>query len=338
MDRESQKRAANQLQTVWYLDVGTGTAIRRQLADRPALMRIVRTVADLRAALAPARSDAHEIGLVPTMGAFHEGHLSLMRTARAECDLVVVSLFVNPAQFGAGEDLGSYPRDEAADAAAAEAEGVDILFAPPLEEVYPAGFQTAVEVSGLTDVLCGSPASRGSGHFRGVTTVVAKLLNICRPDVVYLGQKDLQQSIVIERMVRDLDMPVRVVSCPIVRESNGLAMSSRNAYLTDEQRASAAALNGALAAAARLARSGASASELRERAIAALRAAGIEPEYLEVLDASDLSPLQELEGGRVVIAVAATIGPARLIDNVIIDLSGAAAPEANDPAAAAVAA
>lgn len=297
-------------------------------------MKIVRTVSALRDALAPVRGDGRSIALVPTMGAFHEGHLSLMRRARADCDFVVLSLFVNASQFGVGEDLDAYPRDEAADAAAAEDQGVDLLFAPAHDEVYPEGFATAVEVQGLTDVLCGAPSSRGSQHFRGVTTVVAKLLNMCRPHVAYFGQKDLQQSVVIERMVRDLDIPVRIEICPIVREANGLAMSSRNAYLTGEQREQAAAINRALVRAAELAREGMSVSAAREAALAELRAADIEPEYLEVLDAADLDSVEQFDGSRSAIAVAATVGRARLIDNVIIDLRGAAARNDNRTATA----
>ena len=205
-------------------------------------MRTVRTVAELRAALAPARRDrARRIGLVPTMGAFHEGHLSLIRAARAECDVVVVSLFVNPTQFGPNEDLDAYPRDEAADAARAEELGVDLLFAPSAEEVYPDGFATTVAVRGLTEPLEG--ASRGADHFHGVTTVVAKLLNMVGPDVAYFGQKDAQQLAVVRRMVRDLDLPVRIAALPTVREPDGLAMSSRNAYLDAAERERAVALS-----------------------------------------------------------------------------------------------
>ena len=201
-------------------------------------MRTVRTKAELREALEPARREGGTIGLVPTMGSLHEGHLSLLRAARERCDVVVMSLFVNPAQFGPGEDLDSYPRDEARDAELAERAGVDLVYAPPVEEVYPEGFATAVEVDGgLTEVLDGEPDRRGPGHFRGVTTVVAKLLNSVGPDVAFFGQKDAQQAIVIRRMVRDLDFPVEIDVLPTVREPDGLAMSSRNAYLSREERA-----------------------------------------------------------------------------------------------------
>ena len=191
----------------------------------------VRRKDDLRAALAPARADGRTIGLVPTMGFLHDGHLSLLRAAREQCDVVVMSLFVNPTQFGPGEDLERYPRDEERDARLDSEAGVDFVYAPPVEEVYSDGFATAVEVEGLTEVLDGDPERRGPGHFRGVTTVVAKLFNSVGPDVAYFGQKDAQQLAVIRRMVRDLDIPVRVEGLPTVREDDGLAMSSRNVYL-----------------------------------------------------------------------------------------------------------
>ena len=220
-------------------------------------MRVVRTKAELREALEPARREGGTIGLVPTMGYLHEGHLSLLRAARRRCDVVVMSLFVNPAQFGPGEDLESYPRDEARDAELAERAGVDLIYAPPVEEVYPEGFATSVEVGGgLTEVLAALPDRRGAGHFRGVTTVVAKLLNSVAPDVAFFGQKDAQQAIVIRRMVRDLDFPVEIEVLPTVREPDGLAMSSRNAYLSPEERRRAAALIRALRAAEAVAASG----------------------------------------------------------------------------------
>jgi pantoate--beta-alanine ligase len=281
-------------------------------------MKTVRTKADLREALAGDRRAGRTIGLVPTMGSLHEGHLSLLRAAREECDVVVMSLFVNPAQFGPGEDLDSYPRDEERDLALAEAAGVDLVYAPALDEVYPADHATHVAVEGLTEVLDGDPASRGPGHFRGVTTVVAKLFNTVQPDAAYFGQKDAQQAIVIERMVRDLDFPVRIRVLPIVREPDGLAMSSRNAYLDPEQRARATALSRALQAARESAAHG-SLEEALERARAELRDAGVEAEYLEARDAESLSPVAELNGRPVLIAVAARVGDARLIDNVLID-------------------
>ncbi|HZB06827.1 MAG TPA: pantoate--beta-alanine ligase, partial [Thermoleophilaceae bacterium] len=211
-------------------------------------MRTVRTVAELREALAPERRAGRGIGLVPTMGFFHDGHLSLMRRARADNDVLVVSLFVNPAQFGPGEDLEAYPRDEARDAALADAEGVDLLFAPAVEEVYPDGFDTTVTVAGLTETLEGDEAQRGAEHFAGVTTVVTKLFNMVAPDVAYFGQKDAQQALVIRKLVRDLDIPVRIEVCPTIRDEDGLALSSRNAYLSAEERERALALSRALRA------------------------------------------------------------------------------------------
>jgi pantoate--beta-alanine ligase len=287
----------------------------------PVAAPALRTKAELRSALADARRAGQTIGLVPTMGYLHEGHLSLIRAARAECDLVVMSLFVNPTQFGAGEDLDRYPRDEERDLRLAAEAGADLVFAPPVEEVYPDGpdrFATCVEVTGpLTAVLDGDPARRGRGHFRGVATVVAKLLNLVGPDVAYFGQKDAQQAVVIRRMVRDLDFPVRIEVLPTVREPDGLAMSSRNAYLGPEDRERATALHRALAAAERGARAGSLGMGL-EAAARELAAAGIEPEYLEARDAETLEPVHALEDRPVLVAVAARVGDARLIDNVLI--------------------
>jgi pantoate--beta-alanine ligase len=280
-------------------------------------VKLVRAKDELRSVLAAARRDGRSIGLVPTMGYLHEGHLSLLRAARAECDVVVMSLFVNPTQFGPGEDLGRYPRDERRDAELAGEAGVDLIYAPPVEEVYPDGFSTRVEVGGLTEVLCGDPARRGPEHFRGVTTVVAKLFNTVGPDVAYFGRKDAQQVAAIRRMVRDLDFPLRIEVLPIVREPDGLAMSSRNAYLSPADRERAAVLSAALRAAERQARAGSLADGI-EAGRRELAAAGIEPEYLEARDAESLQPAVELNGRAVLIAVAAEVGGARLIDNVLI--------------------
>jgi pantoate--beta-alanine ligase len=253
-------------------------------------MNIVRTVAELRRALAQPRRDGHRIGLVPTMGAFHEGHLSLMRRARAECDLIVVSLFVNPTQFNEATDLEGYPRDEARDAALAEAEGVDYLFAPPVDEVYPPGFATTVSVAGITEVLEG--AHRGRSHFDGVATVVTKLFNMVAPDVAYFGQKDAQQALVIKRFVRDLDIPVRVEVGPTVREPDGLAMSSRNVRLSPEERERALALHRALEAIADKVATGIDDPDAaRAPALAALAQAGVEPEYLQIVNKDTLAPV-----------------------------------------------
>jgi pantoate--beta-alanine ligase len=282
-------------------------------------MRVVRTVEELREALAPARRNGCSIGLVPTMGAFHEGHLSLMRAARAGCDTVLVSLFVNPSQFGQGEDFDSYPRDLDGDVALADREGVDLLLLPSLREVYPPGFATTVEVAGLTDTLCGAPGSRGADHFRGVTTVVTKLLNMCQPDVAYFGAKDFQQARVIQRLVRDLDIPVRIEICPTVRDRDGLALSSRNAYLSDLDRRRALSLKSALDAAERAIRDGVtSAPDVVDAARRELESAGVEPEYVEAVSMRDLRPMEVIGDEEVLIAIAARVGRARLIDNVVV--------------------
>jgi pantoate--beta-alanine ligase len=280
--------------------------------------KVLRDKDGLRAALEPARRAGESIGLVPTMGFLHEGHLSLLRAARDGCDTVVMSLFVNPTQFGPGEDLDRYPRDEERDLRLAAEAGVDFVYAPPVEAVYPDGFATQVEVGGeLTGVLDGDPSRRGREHFRGVTTVVAKLFNSVGPDVAYFGQKDAQQVAVIRQMVRDLDFPVRIEVLPTVREADGLAMSSRNAYLDPRAREQAAALSRALRAAEETARDAGLAAAL-DAARAELRAAGIEPEYLEARDAELLTPVAELSQRPVLIALAARVGGARLIDNVLI--------------------
>ncbi|MFJ2532410.1 pantoate--beta-alanine ligase [Microbacterium maritypicum] len=279
-------------------------------------MRILRTIPEVRAAIREARVGGATIGLVPTMGAFHDGHLSLMRAARAVSDLVVVSLFVNPTQFGANEDLSAYPRDEARDAALAEAAGVDILFAPAPSEIYREGFATNIHVAGLTDVLDG--ASRGAHHFDGVATVVTKLFGIVRPDTAYFGQKDAQQVLVVRRVVRDLDLDVRIVACPIVREADGLAMSSRNVYLDPAARVQATALNRALDAGAAVFEAGdAAAGSILSAARDVLGDAGIDPEYLELRDAETLRPLARVDRDAL-LAVAAHVGAARLIDNHVL--------------------
>jgi pantoate--beta-alanine ligase len=292
-----------------------------ELVDNPRAKgeaMLLRGKDELRAALAPLRREGSTIGLVPTMGYLHEGHLSLLRAAGAECDAVVMSLFVNPTQFGPGEDLERYPRDEERDLRLAAEAGADYVYAPLVETVYPEGFATYVTVEGqLTGALDGDPERRGPEHFRGVTTVVAKLFNTVDPDVAYFGQKDAQQAAVISRMARDLDFPLRIEVLPIVREPDGLAMSSRNAYLDAEARQRAVALSTAL----RVARSVSLAEGLAaglEAARSELRGAGIDPEYLEARDPDDLSPVIELGDRPVLIAVAAQVGGARLIDNVLV--------------------
>jgi pantoate--beta-alanine ligase len=277
-------------------------------------MRTIRTVAGIREHVAEARAAGRSVALVPTMGAFHAGHHALMRAARERCDEVVVWLFVNPTQFEEASDLAAYPRDEARDAAEAEALGVDVLYAPSVEEVYPPGFATTVRVEGLSDVLEG--AERGPGHFAGVCTVVTKMLNMVTPDVAFFGQKDAQQVAVLRRMVRDLDMPVELAVIPTVREADGLAMSSRNARLDDGERRRAVALSRAL----RAAEDALAAGERDATAItAAARAAmaSVEPDYLALVDPDSFEPVQNING-RVLVAVAARIGATRLIDNTII--------------------
>src|SRR3954465_8465850 len=240
-------------------------------------MRTIRTVAEMRAWLGNARAEQRTVGLVPTMGAFHAGHHSLMRAAREDMDAVVVSLFVNPAQFNDANDLAAYPRSEVNDAVEAADLGVDVLFAPPVSEVYPAGFATTVSVGGLSEVLEG--AKRGPGHFAGVCTVVCKLLNIVSPDAAYFGQKDAQQVAVVKRMVRDLDMPSRIDVLPTVREPDGLALSSRNVRLSPSDRARALGLSRALQAAAEAVSAGDRDAE-RIRAAAVAQLGDVQPEYL----------------------------------------------------------
>jgi pantoate--beta-alanine ligase len=281
-------------------------------------VKLIRTNAEMRA---HRRAASGVVGLVPTMGAFHAGHHSLIRAARERCDVVVVSLFVNPAQFDEAADLEAYPRDEGRDAAEASELGADVLYAPAVDEVYPPGFATSVRVEGLSDVLEG--AERGPGHFAGVCTVVTKLLNVVTPDVAFFGQKDAQQVAVLRRMVRDLDLPVELAVLPTVRERDGLALSSRNVRLAPDERRRALALSRAL----RAAESAIADGEREAAAVAgAARSAmnGVEPEYLALVDPDSFEPVQTVDG-RVLVAVAARIGATRLIDNTIIH--SAATPE-----------
>lgn len=292
-------------------------------------MRTVRTVDELRGLLFPARREGRRIGLVPTMGALHDGHLSLIGRARAECDMVVVSLFVNPAQFDEHADLDRYPRSERRDVELASQAGADVMFAPSADEVYPPGFATAVEVLGVSDHLEG--AARGAGHFRGVSTVVTKLLGMSMPDVAYFGQKDAQQVVVIRRLVADLNLPVRIQVCPTVREVDGLAMSSRNARLSVSERSQALALHDALQAAAKRAGEGErSAGVLVDAARAAMSARGVEPEYIALVDPETFEPCQDLQH-EALLALAARVGETRLIDNAILRPSAVANPRQPDP-------
>ena len=279
-------------------------------------MRICNTIEDMRAACRAARRGGRRLGFVPTMGALHEGHLSLVRTARAACDVVAVSIFVNPTQFGPNEDLAKYPRDFERDRELLEKEGVELLFAPSVEEMYPAGGVTWVTVEELSGKLDGRSRP---GHFRGVTTVVAKLFHIVEPDAAFFGQKDAAQVAIVRRMVRDLKFPVEIVACPVVREADGLAMSSRNAYLDGAQRRQALVLHRALTRVKELWEAG-------ERDAEKLVAAGREEvageksvrlDYFEIVDAETLDPVKNLAGGALV-AVAAFVGPTRLIDNILL--------------------
>jgi pantoate--beta-alanine ligase len=283
----------------------------------------VETVAEIRAAVANARHSGLQVGLVPTMGAFHDGHLSLMRRAREECDVVVVSLFVNPAQFGDSADLEAYPRDELRDPSQAREVGVDILFAPAVQEVYPAGFSTTVSVAGLTDRLEGE--HRGRAHFDGVATVVVKLLNMVSPDVAYFGQKDAQQALVIQRLTRDLDIPVQIAIAPTVRSEDGLALSSRNARLSPEDRIRALALSGALRAIQAAVDAGEQDPAVAVMAgLSELVEARIRPEYLELVSPETLEPVASIEAEMLAV-VAAQVGGTRLIDNARIRVLAAVA-------------
>jgi pantoate--beta-alanine ligase len=279
-------------------------------------MEVCNGIDEMRAASRAARRDGKSLGLVPTMGALHQGHLSLVRAARDQCAVVVASIFVNPLQFGPSEDLAKYPRDLERDRELLEQEGVDFIFAPGVEEMYPAGAVTYVTVEGLSGKLCGRSRP---GHFRGVTTVVAKLFNIVEPDRAYFGQKDAAQSTIIRRMVRDLNIPVQVVVCPIVREPDGLAMSSRNAYLDPPQRQAALVLHRSLMAVQERFDQG-------KHQVEALIEAGkrtfaqdpaVRLDYFEIVDPETLDPVDDLSRGALV-AVAAFVGKARLIDNIVL--------------------
>jgi pantoate--beta-alanine ligase len=279
-------------------------------------MRICETIEDMRAACRAVRAGGKRLGLVPTMGALHDGHLSLVRAARDSCDVVAASIFVNPTQFGPNEDLAKYPRTFERDREMLEKEGVKLLFAPSVEEMYPAGAVTWVTVDGLSGKLDGSSRP---GHFRGVTTVVAKLFHIVEPAAAFFGQKDAAQVAIIRRMVRDLNFAVEIVACPIVREADGLAMSSRNAYLDPQQRRQALVLRRALLRVKKFWEGG-------ERDPGTLLTAGREEfateksirlDYFEIVDADSLDPVEIAANGALV-AVAAFVGPTRLIDNILL--------------------
>ena len=281
-------------------------------------MEVVRDIEGMRDLVERTRAAGRLVGLVPTMGFFHEGHLELMRRARTECGVVVVTLFVNPTQFGPSEDYDAYPRDFERDSALAEAVGVDYLFSLEAEEMYPEGFQTTVSVKELSEVMCGEDRP---GHFDGVATVVAKLFNIIPAHRAYFGQKDAQQLLVIRRMARDLNFPIEIIVVPTVREEDGLAMSSRNSYLSPEERLAATVLYRSLEAAASLIESGENSTgvirEEMEQVISTEPLVNLE--YVTICDNIYLQPLSELSG-EVLLALAARVGRARLIDNMVFDV------------------
>jgi len=281
-------------------------------------VRVVKAASVMREIVQEAHAEGRTVGLVPTMGFFHQGHLELMRRARRECDVVVVTLFVNPTQFTPGEDYQDYPRDFGRDSSMAEREGVDFIFAPEVGEMYPEGSRTAVEVTELSNVMCGALRR---GHFRGVTTVVAKLFNIVGADRAYFGQKDAQQLVIIRRMAGDLNFPQEIIAVPTVREEDGLAMSSRNTYLEPEERRAATVLYRSLEAARLMIETGERNAETIRGAMEAVLSH--EPlanlEYIAICDNIYLEPLENLYG-EVLIALAARIGKARLIDNMALNL------------------
>ena len=281
----------------------------------PADMAVARTVAGLREAVAEWRQRQERVALVPTMGALHRGHLALVEAAHRHCDRVVASLFVNPKQFGPREDFAAYPREEAADLAKFRESGVDLVFAPSVDEMYPAGFVTTVHVTGMGDELEGA---HRAGHFDGVATVVSKLLLQCLPEIAFFGEKDYQQLLVVRRMARDLDIPVRIEGVPTVREPDGLALSSRNVYLSREERQIAPHLYRTLIdAAAALISAPENVAAALQNGLAALRQAGFSPDYLELRDAADFSAMIRLDRPARLLS-AARLGRTRFIDNIAV--------------------
>ncbi len=279
-------------------------------------MKIIRSIRELKTFVKAAQKNNKTIGFVPTMGYLHEGHLSLMRKAKKYCDICVVSIFVNPLQFGPKEDFRKYPREIKRDECLSKEAGVDIIFYPSAKNMYPSGYLTYVEVKGISDVLCGKSRPR---HFKGVATVVMKLFNITQPDIAYFGQKDAQQAVIIQKMVRDLNIPLKIKVTPTIRENDGLAMSSRNVYLNSQERRDATILNLALKNAKNLIRKGERSSQVVianiKKMILLKKTAKID--YVECVDANNLSPLKKPEG-RVLIALAVWFGKTRLIDNIIV--------------------
>ena len=281
-------------------------------------MRVIETISDLKAIIRTQKNLGRVIGLVPTMGYLHEGHLSLVNMSRQNNDYTVMSIFVNPTQFGPNEDFDRYPRDLERDLKLAEAAGVDVVFAPSVKEMYPDGYKTYVNVEGITEVLCGKSRP---GHFRGVTTIVTKLFNIVEPHRAYFGQKDAQQVAVIKQMVKDLNMNVEIITCPIVREEDGLAMSSRNVYLSPEERKSAVILSKSLMEAEELIKKGETdAKKIRKYIIDRIQTEkNAVIDYVEVVNADTLENVDEIKG-RVLVALAVKFGSTRLIDNVIVEV------------------
>jgi len=283
-------------------------------------MEIVRAVSWMKEAARPARAENQVIGFVPTMGALHEGHLSLLRRAKSECSQVFASIFVNPTQFGPNEDLSKYPRTFASDIEKLEAAGVDLLFAPEPEEIYPAGFSTYVTVEGLSQRLEGKARP---GHFRGVATVVLKLFEVIQPHFAFFGRKDAQQIRILQRMLLDLNSDVEIVVCPIVREPDGLALSSRNAYLNAQERSAAAALNRALKAAARQVQTGVRDSLTLQSTVRDVLAQEklARVDYVEIVDALSFEPVAHIGSLATYVLLAVFVGKTRLIDNLLVEAS-----------------
>ena len=283
-------------------------------------MEVAKTIQEVRNRVNAARKKGWKIGLVPTMGALHIGHISLIEAAIKDCDFVVVSIFVNPTQFCPGEDFEKYPRPLKADLEVCKKAGVDVVFAPLPDEMYPSKYITWVTVEKLTEPLCGTSRP---GHFRGVTTVCTKLFNIIYPDVAYFGQKDAQQAIVVRRMVADLNMPLEIVVCPTIREPNGLAVSSRNRYLTAQQKKDAANIYKSLQTCHRMIDAGTTETHqiIAEMQKILRHIPSGEIEYVSILDAETLGSIDKISG-KVLAAVAVKVGPARLIDNILVDADG----------------
>lgn len=281
-------------------------------------MRFIEHISDVKAVIRTQKRSGKTIGLVPTMGYLHEGHLSLARMSKQDNDLTIMSLFVNPAQFGPNEDFDKYPRDLDGDAQKAESAGVDIIFTPAVSEIYPDGYNTLVEVSGITERMCGKSRP---GHFKGVTTIVNKLFNIVEPDKAYFGQKDAQQAAVIRKMAKDLNMHVEIITCPIVREKDGLAMSSRNVYLNSEERKASLILSTTLFQAVEKIKAGErNKDRIYKHIVSSISSEKLaDIDYVEIVDADTLQDINAIKG-RVLVALAVKFGKTRLIDNVVVEV------------------